>query len=173
LEFGSPKGGIAAASAMALVLAFQACRTRDCHHNWLSARRQSLSGLQDAPGVYDHQSHLCQPQRASVARIVETTAPAPSFVCMQSLCKATEATTAACVSRRGKNLGSGQAFVTRRICYLPGLPTAVEPRASRMLSNSPTGCTRNPPWSQGSSRRYQRASIQSLPASGPNNSRQR
>ena len=34
---------------MALVLAFHACRTRDCHQNWLSARRQPLSGLQDAP----------------------------------------------------------------------------------------------------------------------------
>ena len=49
LDFGSPKGGIAAASAMALILAFHACRTRDCHQNWLSARRQPLSGLQDAP----------------------------------------------------------------------------------------------------------------------------
>jgi hypothetical protein len=34
---------------MALILAFHACRTRDCHQNWLSARRQPLSGLQDAP----------------------------------------------------------------------------------------------------------------------------
>ena len=104
--------------------------------------------------LYDHQSHLCRPQRTSVARIGEMTAPAPSFICMQSLCKAAEATTTACVSRRGKNLGSGRAFSTRRICYLLGLPTAVEPRASRMLLNGSTGCTRDPPWSRGSSRRY-------------------
>ena len=104
--------------------------------------------------LYDHQSHLCRPQRTSVARIGEMTAPAPSFICMQSLCKAAEAMAAACVSRRGKNLGSGRAFPTRRICYLLGLPTAVEPRAFRMLLNGPTGCTCEPPWSRGSSRLY-------------------
>ena len=104
--------------------------------------------------LYDHQSHLCRPQRTSVARIGEMTAPAPSFICMQSLCKAAEAMAAAWVSRRGKNLESGRTFATRHICYLPGLQTAVEPRASRMFLNGPTRRTRNPPWSRGSSRRY-------------------
>ena len=49
LDSGARKGGIAAASAMALVLAFHACRTRGCHRYRLRARRQPLSGLQDAP----------------------------------------------------------------------------------------------------------------------------
>ena len=49
LDFGARKGGIAAASAMALDLTFHACRTRGCHRYRLSARRQLLSSLQDAP----------------------------------------------------------------------------------------------------------------------------
>ena len=126
---GVSKGGIATAAAMALVLAFHACRTRDCHRYRLRARRLPLSGLRTLQTLYDHQSDVCQPQRASVARTVEMMAPAPSSICVQSLCKAAEATTAACVSRREKSLGSGQAFATKRIFYLPGLPNAVEPHA--------------------------------------------
>ena len=116
--------------------------------------------------LYDHQSHLCRPQRESVARHVEMTALAPSSICVQSLCKAAEAMTAACVSKREQNLGSGRAFVTKRIFYLPGLPNAVEPHASRMLSNGPIGCTRNPPWSRGSWRRYLLELRQSLRQAG-------
>ena len=100
------------------------------------------------------QSHLSRPRRATVARKVTATAPAHSFIRIQSLCKAAEAREAACVSRRRQNLRSGQAFETRRTCYHSGGSIAVKPRALRMIKNGAAGGTRDAPWSPCSTRGY-------------------